>query len=438
MARNGAKWAKLLQISRIDRHFRFDQRGWRQSDGLSALTQANVMVIQMGARRNYIYAEQLERAGLLHSLVTDLAWPAQCGFGSGRILAQLAPALAGAVARRTVVGVSAEKLKVSALPNLAHALLRWHHPEERFAITDEALAVACRLSGMDGARIIVNYLGNGGSFLDYAKARGAKIVTDFICMPSLWEIEEQERNRWPAWGGAPIPQRVIDRFRARMRHLLALSDVYLCPSSSVANDLARLPEFDPTRVRLTPYGAGGLAIRPAQTVPGRVLFAGAAMPRKGLPYLGLAATQLRHEGLPLDVVVAGEATPVVRQQPEVRDIRFLGVLDRSGMAEELALADVFCLPSLTEGSSSAIFEALACGLPVVTTPSSGSVVRDGVEGLIVPERSAEATAVAIRRIVEDRELRQRMSVAALAAASRYSDESCGAAFVSVIRELQRQ
>ena len=106
------------------------------------------------------------------------------------------------------------------------------------------------------------------------------------------------------------------------------------------------------------------------------------------------------------------------------------------VAHAFARADVFCLPSLTEGSSSAIFEALAFGVPVVTTASSGSVVTDGVDGFIVPERDAEAIASAIRRIVEDRELRQRMSESAKATAARFSDEACGAEFIRVIRELQ--
>lgn len=401
------------------------------------MTQANVMVVQMGARRNYIYAKQLHQAGLLHSLATDLAWPARSHFGSGQILSRLTPHLSGAVARRTVAGIPPEKLKVTPLPHFAQRMFWWRHIEERFVAADEALGAACRLRGLGGAKIVVNYLGNGGSFLDYAKSHGAKVVTDFICMPRIWEIEEDERRRWPAWGGEPVPQQVIEKFQSRMRHLLRLSDIYLCPSQSVVGDLARLPEFDPAKVRFTPYGAGGVERHVSQTVAGRVLFTGAALPRKGLPYLGLAAAQLAREGFPVDVVVAGEATSVARRQPETTALKFLGVLDRGGMVQELSRADVFCLPSLTEGSPSAIFEALAFGIPVVTTPSSGSVVQDGVEGFVVPERDAEAIAKAIKTIVGNRELRQSMSQAALAAAARYSDEACGAAFIDVIKELQR-
>ena len=79
------------------------------------------------------------------------------------------------------------------------------------------------------------------------------------------------------------------------------------------------------------------------------------------------------------------------------------------MADEMARADIFCLPSLAEGSATSIFEAMANGLPVVTTLSSGSVVADGVEGFIVAERDGAAIADAVERIVGDRVLRDRMS-----------------------------
>lgn len=394
------------------------------------------MVVQMGARRNYIYAEQLERAGMLHSLVTDLAWPLNGGVGAEQMIARLSPRLKGAIERRTVRHIPATKLKSSMLPNLTRVALWWRATDTRFVAADEALAVACRARGLRGADVIVNYLGNGGSFLDHAKRAGAKIATDFICMPSVLEIEEQERRRWPAWGGKPVLPAIIDGFRQRMSHLLALSDIYMCPSKAVANDLAQLREFDAKKVRLTPYGVGGLAPIPAVTVRGTVLFAGAALPRKGLPYLGLAAAMLHREGSGIEVQVAGEATDLVCHQPETRCVKFLGVLDRKRMAEAFAQADVFCLPSLSEGSSSAIFEALAFGLPVVTTASSGSVVTDGVEGFIVPERDAVAIASAIRRIVQDRGMRQCMSESARATAARYSDEACGAGFIRVIRDLQ--
>ncbi|MEQ1697189.1 MAG: glycosyltransferase family 4 protein [Hyphomicrobiaceae bacterium] len=399
------------------------------------MSDMRVMVIQQGARRNYTYARQLEAAGLLHSVVTDAAWPESGPGLAGRLAIGLVPRLSRTLGRRTVHGVPGVRLRASALPNLASLSRRIVHEERAYAIADEALALANRWRGLDGASIVVNYQGNGGSFLDYAKRKGAKIVTDFIITPKYLEIERDEQARWPEWEAHVTPQAVIDFYRRRVSHLVQISDVYLCPSQAVVRDLAELPGFVADRVRVLPYGVSGMALHQGVPVPGRVLFAGAAGLRKGLPYLANAATVLKRVRPDVQIVVAGQVADTVRERPEVRDLTFLGVLDRQQMADEFARADVFCLPSLAEGSATSIFEALANGLPVVTTASSGSVVTDGVEGFIVPERDGERIAKAILAIVSDRAKRMSMSQAASATAQRYGDDACGEAFVAAIKDL---
>jgi glycosyltransferase involved in cell wall biosynthesis len=166
-----------------------------------------------------------------------------------------------------------------------------------------------------------------------------------------------------------------------------------------------------------------------------VLFAGSANLRKGIPYLAEAARLIASRDPDFKFVVAGEVTETVRARPEAKFLQFLGPLNRERMAEEFARADVFCLPSLAEGSATVIFEALANSVPVVTTSLSGSVVADGIEGLIVPQRSGEAIADAVQRIVGNRKLRAQMSTAARLTAARYSDAACGARFIAVIREV---
>ncbi|OAI24507.1 hypothetical protein A1351_17780 [Methylosinus sp. R-45379] len=393
------------------------------------------MMIQQGARRNFVYARHLEAANLLHSLVTDAAWPEGDAGSLAQFAARFAPRLRGAIARRTVRGVPSARLHASVLPNLVSTSMSFLHAERAYPLIDEALAWPNRLRGLEGADIVVNYHGNGGSFLAFAKRRGARIVSDFVVTPKYLEIEHEERSRWPGWESDSTSPSVIEFYRKRMSRLVAISDLYLCPSRAVARDLGDLPGFDPARVRLVPYGASGVLLREARPEPGRVLFAGAAGLRKGIPYLAEAARILNQRGMNIALIVAGRVSPIVRARPETQDLVFLGALDRERMAEEFARTDVFCLPSLAEGSATSIYEALANGLPVVTTESSGSVVQDGVEGLIVPERDGTAIADGIARIVTDRRLRAAMSAAALATAQRYSDEACGRTFVAVIRKL---
>ena len=86
------------------------------------------------------------------------------------------------------------------------------------------------------------------------------------------------------------------------------------------------------------------------------------------------------------------------------------------------------------GSAETTYEALACGVPVVTTPEAGSVVRDGIDGRIVPSRDPEALANAIAEIVEDRQKRERMSRAARDRAHDYTWERYGERLLAALRQ----
>lgn len=405
----------------------------------SAMAQGSgrkVIMIQQGARREYIYARQLEQAGMLHTLYCDAAWtPSGARILSG-VAAHVAPGMLGAISRRTVLDIHPDRIKPTLLPNLASLSRSFVSRESSYEIMDRVLGLRLRAMGLRGAEVVVNYFGNGGAFLEHAKTRGARVITDFISHPSFWRIVEQERTRWSGLeeGSATPKDRLA--YERRVERLLRISDIYLCPSRTVAEGLSSFPQFDPARVRIVPYGFSGgssLAARPRQ---GRVLFAASLVSlAKGLPYLAAASAILKVKAPSIRICVAGMVATKLRSLPGAEHLDFLGVLNPKQMAEALSEADVFCLPSLAEGSPSTIFEALANGVPVVTTASSGSVVRDGHEGFVVEERNEVAIAEAVSRIVGDRRLRDRMSACARKTAELYTSERCGHEFLRVVREL---
>ncbi len=91
-------------------------------------------------------------------------------------------------------------------------------------------------------------------------------------------------------------------------------------------------------------------------------------------------------------------------------VRLLG--HREDVAELLPGLDVFVLPSLSEGMSNTLLEAMACGLPVVASRVGGNVelVRNGVTGILFPSEDAEALSTALRPLCADAGLRATMGL----------------------------
>ena len=95
-------------------------------------------------------------------------------------------------------------------------------------------------------------------------------------------------------------------------------------------------------------------------------------------------------------------------------------MPRSQLREEFRQADVVVLPTMAEGMGLVHLEAMACGVPVITTPHCGSVVRDGTDVFIVPIRDADALADRLQELLEDCALRQQMGSSARERARGYT------------------
>jgi glycosyltransferase involved in cell wall biosynthesis len=140
----------------------------------------------------------------------------------------------------------------------------------------------------------------------------------------------------------------------------------------------------------------------------------------------------RFPDVTLDIVGDGSSIPALRRTAEDLGlsgrVRFHGHVPQSAVIPLLQNSSVFCYPTATEGFPKAVLEALACGLPVVTTPVSvlPRLVPDGVAGVLLPDPSPANIASAIERCAADPEVYGLMSSAASRQALRYSLEAWNA------------
>jgi glycosyltransferase involved in cell wall biosynthesis len=401
------------------------------------------IVAQTGARRGYAVPAILERAGMLERFYTDVTGDLDLGafFSRAAILpfpGNPARRLAG---RRLPSNIRAKTTTFPGL-SLAHALrqmtIRRNHAASfceslRFS---SALGRAMTRRGFGDATHIYSMLGECGPLLAAAKERGLTVVSEIYIPLSTERIAAEERKNFPGWEPDVPDFSAIRRDIGGENALLTLTDFAICPSEAVRDDLVQNFGFPHERTAIVPYGMnpGLLSVR-NEPVRGRVLFAGTADLRKGIQYFAMAAEKLVAHGMRYEFRVAGNVQLSVASQKQCRYLTFLGRVPRAEMAREFDGADLFVLPSLAEGSAEATSESLACGVPVITTREAGSVVRDGIEGRIVPSRDPEALANAIAEIVEVREKRERMSHAARELARDYTWDRYGERLIATLKSF---
>jgi glycosyltransferase involved in cell wall biosynthesis len=151
----------------------------------------------------------------------------------------------------------------------------------------------------------------------------------------------------------------------------------------------------------------------------RVVVVGRLSPEKGHVVLLNALKILTDNGnkVELEIIGAGPFERAIRKHQEhlgLDRVRYCGELTPDKISRRLADADVFCMPSFSEGLPVSIMEAMAVGVPVVTTWISGipELAENGVTALTVPPGNSTALAAALERAIFDKVLTTRLVASA--------------------------
>ena len=148
-----------------------------------------------------------------------------------------------------------------------------------------------------------------------------------------------------------------------------------------------------------------------------ILFVGNLIKRKGVPLLIESLKLLRQTVPNFLAMIVGQGEELQILKALVDDyrlndhVKFYGRITKEDLSELSAVADVFVLPSTSEGHSVAILEAMASGLPIIASDIEGNreSVEDGINGLLFENGNVENLAVKLTTILTDSNLRQRLS-----------------------------
>jgi glycosyltransferase involved in cell wall biosynthesis len=248
----------------------------------------------------------------------------------------------------------------------------------------------------------------------------------FVHPISARRILAEEAERWPELAPSLGLSGVTG---AGFDHIIdeaAMAD-YILVGSTFAQNSCIENGIRPDSVFVIPYGVNDYRFLPTVKEPEkhedtfRFLFVGQIGQRKGIRYLldaferlGLVDAELWLCGNIMDVEHILDTMP--------RGCRYLGYVPNKQLPAIFSQVDAFVFPSILEGFGLVILEAMACGLPVITTSHTGGpdIIDDGVEGFIIPPGDADALAETMLHLYEHPVERIEMGTAARQAAEKRS------------------
>lgn len=404
---------------------------------MNAIPPPRVLVVQDGARLHYAIPVALQRAGALERVFVD--WyvkPYSVEAVIATLASRLRPALGSRMRQRAHPELDRSRIVTNA--RLAYKQVRsrrrFETPEDFYAWSSDLVGRWILRDGFGRANGIFGFVRNiSPELCERGRAAGLAVVADQIIAPMAEERRQAaiQAQRFPEWGQSTpranedLVERVEQRTWAAAHHLTCASEY--------VRDTLKAAGVPADKISVLPYpiDAAHFAFidRSSRQAPVTVGAVGTIGLRKGTPYFLQVARRLPHVRFTLVGPIATDRG-LLAGYPNVTVV---GPVPRGQIAAELAKFDVLLFPSTCEGSAGSVMEAMASGLPVVTSPNAGTVVRHGVEGFVHEYDDVESLAASVDALASDATRRTEMSRAARTRAESFNLDRYGEGLVQAFQ-----
>jgi alpha-maltose-1-phosphate synthase len=292
-------------------------------------------------------------------------------------------------------------------------------------------AVARRLPHAPGLKAVYGYFDT--SLKTFRAAKRLGLTTIYELPTPYWRFTQKlihlERTRQGVspWAATLPSEGAFENTSASRDEELQLADIVIVPSQLVRASLELAPPFK-AKVHIVPYGCPEPTTpqltqnnepRTENREPLKLLFVGTLSQSKGLADLLEAIAAL---GDQVQLTLAGSSpspSPISHLPSSVRQ---LGQLPHASLLAELPKHDLLVLPTLYEGLSLSILEAMSAGLPVLTTTHSGMIglIENGTHAILVPPSDPDTLRTQIQSLINNPIQLNALSQAAFAWAASHS------------------
>lgn len=389
---------------------------------------AHAVVAFAGARDHYQLPIALYEAHSLERLVTDLYIPLDKQYMSSFFLTQK---MRETLEKRYALDLPSRLVSTPVAVAILELALKLKRTQETITMKDSILGTyAARLAErQEAALFLYSYYAYSG-FTNV----GASLPYRFIFQVHPHPVEVRQILREEI----ELTPHAIDSLQNETeltlqgnRFEMLASEPLLANGWVVASSFTKatlVQQGIPShRIHVIPYGVDTLrftlrTILPERSKPITILFLGSMVQRKGLSYLldAIRLLQTNH----VRVVLIGRGFRDDRLLADYKDlpIEIHTNLSHAHLVKKIHEADVMVFPSLVEGFAHVILEVMSCGVPVITTPNTCGldVIRDGIDGFIVPIRNATAIADKLTWGLEHRQALANMGIAAAERARQFT------------------
>lgn len=415
--------------------------------------QIKVMVAHPEQQHSYRLAAALDRAGMLDCYVTTVYYGPR---SLTKLVASILPHRWGEKARsRRCAELSDAKViqlcegegLLKLLCQNVPIMRRWYY-KAKLHVADRFSVKVARLALKRGVDAVIVFDGTSPILFEALRRDAPEVIRilDMSAANTLYmrQIYEHDLELQPDYADMLKGERQIvwnpERAERSEREIKAAQH-FLCGSEFVIRSLA-YSGVDADCCDVCPYGVDSEQFvympheAPRKDQPIRCIFVGGTKELKGISYLLEAFERLDPNLARLTVVGSCTLSEELRLK-HGGHVVFVGTVPHDQVPMLMSEHDLMIMPSLGEGFSLTILEAMACGLPVICTQNSGAVgiVSDGVDGRIVPIQDADAIARSVLWFVEHRDMISRMGAKARATAEHYSWAHYGQCVTEAIRSI---
>jgi alpha-maltose-1-phosphate synthase len=384
-------------------------------------------------------ARQLHRNNCLHRFWTSFALPENSLFE--RTLRQCMRTPPNWLGNRVVDHVPADKIRT--VPSLElMALLRHkfgteaqialHERNERFQRTIPQ-------SELQSSDVVIGFDTSSNILIDRTASIERPFVLDqTIAHPrSKNRVYNSIRRQFPNWS-ADLEIRADAVSAAENAEHAKATQIVVASSFTKATLIEHGVSAD--KIALNPYGVDlarfSLKPRSHEKRPFRFLFAGLVSARKGIPLLLESWKTLAPKNAELWIV--GPVSPTAPSTwLDGAGINFLGKVSNVELAGIMAESDVFVFPSYFEGFALVLLEAMASGLPVITTTATAGpdIISHDQDGWVIEPGNLDALIEAMRFCLENRDRVTEMGIKARATAEKFSWDAYGDRWIRILEAV---